>query len=147
MPLAISVLLAARNPVAAFRWQDGLGVLLVVAGIIGEAVADRQLRDFARDKSNHGRICDVGLWSWSRHPNYFFEFLGWLGYPLLAISAVYPWGWLAWSGAAVIYVLLVHLSGIPPLEEHMLRSRGDAFRAYQARTNAFFPAPPRNEAA
>jgi steroid 5-alpha reductase family enzyme len=89
--------------------------------------------------------CDVGLWGWSRHPNYFFEWLGWLAYPLLAIdlSGAYLWGWAALLGPACMYWLLVHVSGIPPLEAHMLERRRDEFRAHQARTNAFFPAPPR----
>jgi steroid 5-alpha reductase family enzyme len=55
----------------------------------------------------------------------------------------YAWGWIALSGPALMYWLLVYASGIPPLEAHMLRSRGDAFRAYQARVNAFWPGPPR----
>ena len=91
-------------------------------------------------------ICDVGLWGWSRHPNYFFEWFGWLAYPLLAIDlgGAYPWGFVALAGPVCMYWLLVHVSGIPPLEAHMLERRRDEFRAYQARTNAFFPAPPRS---
>jgi steroid 5-alpha reductase family enzyme len=69
----------------------------------------------------------------------------WLTYPLIAIDLTgqYPFGFLALAGPACMYWLLVYVSGIPPLEEHMLRSRGEAFRAYQHRTNAFFPGPPR----
>ena len=105
----------------------------------------RSCGDSARDPGNRNRICDVGLWGWSRHPNYFFEWFGWLAYPLLAIDSGggYPWGWAALAGPACMYWLLVHVSGIPPLEAHMLEYRRDEFRAYQARTNAFFPAPPR----
>jgi hypothetical protein len=92
-----------------------------------------------------GKVCDAGLWGWSRHPNYFFEWFGWLAYPLLAIdfSGVYPWGFAALLGPACMYWLLVYVSGIPPLEAHMLERRRDEFRAYQARTSAFFPVPPR----
>jgi steroid 5-alpha reductase family enzyme len=84
------------------------------------------------------------LWSWSRHPNYFFEWFGWLAYALFAIdfSGTYHWGWLALSGALCMYWLLNHVSGIPPLEEHMLKKYGDRFRAYRRRTSAFFPLPP-----
>lgn len=143
IPLGISILLAAWNPTQAFRIQDMLGILVLFAGIFGEALSDGELRRFRADPANRGRVCDQGLWGWSRHPNYFFEWLGWLAYPLLAIdfSGAYPWGWLALAGPACMYWLLVHASGIPPLEEHMLETRGAAFRAYQARTNAFFPAP------
>ena len=79
----------------------------------------------------------------SRHPNYFFEWLGWLAYPLFAIdlSGGYPAGWFALAAPAFMYWLLVHVSGIPPLEQQMLRTRGDAYRAYQQRTRAFVPLP------
>jgi steroid 5-alpha reductase family enzyme len=145
IPLALAVVLAAWNPLPELRLQDFLAVLVLFAGIFGEAVADRELRRFRADPINRGRICDAGLWGWSRHPNYFFEWFGWLAYPLFAIdlSGAYPWGWLALLGPACMYWLLVHVSGIPPLEEHMLARRGAEFRRYQARTNSFFPAPPR----
>ena len=84
-------------------------------------------------------MCDAGLWGWSRHPNYFFEWLGWLAYPLLAIDPAAAI--LAGSrcpAPAFMYWLLVYVSGIPPLEQQMLRSRGDAYRDYQARVSAFF---------
>jgi steroid 5-alpha reductase family enzyme len=145
IPLALSMVLAAWNPLSTLRLQDFLGVLVLAIGITGEGVADNELRRFRADSANRNRICDYGLWSWSRHPNYFFEWFGWLAYPLLAIDlgGGYPWGFVALLGPACMYWLLVHVSGIPPLEEHMLERRHDEFRKYQARTNAFFPAPPR----
>jgi steroid 5-alpha reductase family enzyme/acetyl esterase/lipase len=145
IPLALSVALAAWNPLPDLRVQDILAVLILLVAIAGEGVADAQLRRFRSDPANRNRVCEIGLWGWSRHPNYFFEWFGWIAYPLLAIDLtnVYPWGWIAIAGPLCMYWLLVHVSGIPPLEDHMLERRGDAFRAYQARTNAFFPAPPR----
>ena len=144
--LAISVLLAARNPRDGLGLADLAGIAVLVIAVLGEAVADWQLRQFRADPRNHGGICDRGLWGWSRHPNYFFEWLGWVAYPLFAINldGSTQWGWLALSGPAFMYWLLVHVSGIPPLELQMLRSRGDAFRAYQARVNAFIPFPNRS---
>ncbi len=145
--LALSMLLAAQNPVVEFRIQDWLALLVLAIGIAGETMADAQLRRFASDARNKGKVCDAGLWAWSRHPNYFFEWLGWLAYPLFAVdlSGAHPWGYLALTGPAFMYWLLVHVSGVPPLEAHMLRSRGDAFRAYQRRVPAFFPRPPRQD--
>jgi steroid 5-alpha reductase family enzyme len=145
VPLAMSVLLAAHSPAPELRVQDWLGMTILVVAIAGEAVADRQLRRFRANPANRSKVCDAGLWRWSRHPNYFFEWLGWLAYPVIAIdpSGGYSVGWLAIAGPACMYWLLAHVSGVPPLEAHMLRSRGDAYRAYQARTRAFFPAPPR----
>lgn len=145
VPLAAAMLLAAQNP-APLGWGDGLAILVLVGSIVGEAVSDRQLRNFRRDPAHRGLVCDSGLWAWSRHPNYFFEWAGWLAYPLLAIdlSGAYPLGWLALIGPVCMYWLLAHVSGIPPLEAHMLQTRGEAYRRYQARTSAFFPWPPRS---
>jgi steroid 5-alpha reductase family enzyme len=144
IPLALSMILAARNPAPGIRAQDILGLIVLAAGIIGEGISDSQLHRFRADPANRGRLCDVGLWRWSRHPNYFFEWLGWIAYPLFAIDlgGDYVWGYVALAGPLCMYWLLVHVSGIPPLEAHMLERRHDEFRAYQARTSAFFPAPP-----
>ena len=143
--LAICVMLAAQNPVAGMRLQDFSAALIFIVGVLGEATADGQLRRFKQVPANHGRVCDVGLWNWSRHPNYFCEWLCWLAYPLLAIdfSGGYPLGFLSLLALLCIYWLLVHVSGIPPLEAHMLRTREAAFKATCQRTNAFFPWPPR----
>jgi steroid 5-alpha reductase family enzyme len=140
--LALSMLLAAANPRTGLGVGDLAGVAVLASAVAGEAVADWQLRRFRADPRNHNLVCDHGLWGWSRHPNYFFEWLGWLAYPLFAIGA-WPWGWLALSGPLCMYWLLVHVSGIPPLEQQMLRSRGETYRAYQARVSAFFPLPNR----
>jgi len=144
VPLALSMLLAAHNPTPGLRIQDLAAVLILLVAVAGEAVADRQLRAFRRMPSKTSGICDIGLWRWSRHPNYFLEWFGWVAYAVIAIdlTGAYPVGWLALIGPVCMYWLLVHVSGIPPLEAHMLMTRGDAFRAYQARTSAFFPMPP-----
>jgi steroid 5-alpha reductase family enzyme len=141
--LALSVALAAHNPDPDLRSQDLVGLAMLVIAIVGEAAADHQLRRFKASDGNRYLVCDAGLWRWSRHPNYFFEWLSWVAYPILAIdfSGCNPYGWLALAAPAIMYWVLVHASGIPPLEQHMLRSRGDAFRAYQKRTRAFFPFP------
>lgn len=144
LPLALSVVIAAWKP-GATGLQDFLGALILLVAIGGETVADRQLRAFRADKGNRGKIADHGLWAWSRHPNYFFEWLGWVAYPVIAIDFAggYAIGWLALIGPAMMYWLLRYVSGVPPLETHMAETRGEAFRRYQARTSVFFPWPPR----
>lgn len=143
--LVVSVYAAAKRPGPAPSITDYVGLALLIISVIGEGIADRQLRTFTADKANRGKVCDKGLWAWSRHPNYFFEWLGWIAYPVIAISPDGGWwqGWLALIGPVLMYWLLVHVSGIPPLEIHMLKSRGEAFKSYMARTSAFFPLPPR----
>lgn len=139
--LAVSVWAAAHAPRPGLDRQDGLGIMILLLAIGGEGIADAQLRRFAA--ANPGKVADRGLWAWSRHPNYFFEWIGWFGYVAIAITPGYGPGWLTLIGPILLYWLLVHASGIPPLEAHMLRSRGDAFRAYQRRVSAFFPWPPK----
>jgi steroid 5-alpha reductase family enzyme len=150
IPLVFAIFVAARVPMAALRAQDYLGAAILFAGIAGEALADAQLKRFRKLPANAGRVCDAGLWRWSRHPNYFFEWFGWLAYPVIAISVdyplQYPWGWATLLAPAFMYWILVYVTGIPPLEAQMLRSRGDSYRAYQSRTSAFFPLPPQKGA-
>jgi len=140
-PLAIGIILAAHNPAALGQAQDALGLAIFLVGIVGGAIADRQLRAFAR--SGRGGVCDTGLWALSRHPNYFFEAVLWCAYAVIASAMDYPIGWLAWLAPASITLLLVRVSGIPPLEEHMLAKHGAAYRDYQSRTSAFIPLPPK----
>ncbi|ODN71950.1 DUF1295 domain-containing protein [Methylobrevis pamukkalensis] len=146
--LVAAVLLAAANPAPFPTLLDGLGLVIAVIAIGGETLADRQMEAFRRRMRAEGRkgaVCDAGLWGWSRHPNYFFEWLFWFAFPLIALApgGDHAIGWLAFAAPAFMYVLLVHISGIPPLEAHMARSRGAAFDAYRARVSAFFPWPPR----
>jgi len=141
--LSISILLAARNPAPGVRLADVIGAGLLVVAIAGESLADRQMKRFKATVSDPTAICDVGLWAWSRHPNYFFEWLGWLAYPVIAIRLADPWSWAALVGPAVMFAVLMIGTGVPPLEEAMLRSRGDAYRRYQAKVSLFFPRPPK----
>ena len=136
--LLLPILAAAASP-RPLGWIDAAAVAIAVTAFVGGGIADRQLHAFRSDPRNHGRVCDTGLWAWSRHPNYVFEWLHWWAYPLLALGT--PWAVLALIGPAFMYWLLVHVSGIPPLEAQMLRSRGDAYRAYQQRVSAFLPLP------
>ncbi len=147
IPLVFAIFVAAHVPEDALRPQDHVGIIILVASIAGEALADLQLKRFRKRPANRGRVCDVGLWRWSRHPNYFFEWLCWLAYPVIAIAIDdplgYPWGLASLLAPVFMYYFLVHVTGIPPLEGQMLRSRGAPYRDYQSRTSAFFPLPPR----
>ena len=142
--LVLSVFAAAHNSAPGLGAKDALGVLVFLGALAGAALSDEQLRRFKADPANRGKVCDVGLWGYSRHPNYFFEWLGWVAFPIIAISGAHLWGLAAFAAPALMYLLLAHVSGIPPLEAHMQRSRGAAFDLYRARVNAFFPGPQRN---
>lgn len=145
--LAATIFLAARNPASGLHWSDIAGLVVLSIAVFGEGRADAQLSEFRKNPENTGKVCDAGLWGMTRHPNYFFQWLGWSGYALIAIGPAGSWtlGWLALAGPIFMYWLLVHVSGIPPLEAHMLHSRGAAFAAYAKRVNAFWPGPSTQE--
>lgn len=148
VPLVIAIAVAAWNVERPLGVQDMLAAALLAVAIAGEGLADAQVRAHGKNPANRGTICTSGLWRWSRHPNYFFEWLAWLAYPVFAINldASHGWGWLALAAPVAMYLLLTRVSGIPLLEEHMVRKYGDPYRRYQRTTNAFFLLPPSSTA-
>jgi steroid 5-alpha reductase family enzyme len=143
--LTLAMLAAARNPSPFPAWSDIAGMALLAAAVLGEGVADAQLAHYKADSAHRGGVCDTGLWGLSRHPNYFFEWLGWLAYAVIAIgpTGAQPLAWIALIGPAFMFVLLRFVSGVPPTEAAMAASRGAAFERYRARVSPFFPLPPR----
>jgi steroid 5-alpha reductase family enzyme len=135
-------LVAAQNPAARFHALEYAGAVLWLVALSGEAVADAQLARFKRDPARRGQVCDTGLWRYSRHPNYFFEWLIWVAFFVFALAS--PWGWVTIISPAGILFLLLRVTGIPLAEEQSLRSKGDAYRAYQRTTSAFVPWPRRS---
>ena len=121
-------------------WLRGLGAALAAAGVLGEAVADAQLARWKRDPARRGQVCDAGLWSWSRHPNYFFEWYFRIGHAIYGVAFA-PRGLVALAGQVVILASILKVSGIPATEAQALRSKGDAYRTYQARVPAVVPMP------
>lgn len=141
--LAAPFLLAVGRPEARFTVLDWLALALFVVAQTGEALADAQLASFKKNPSNRGRVCEAGLWAFSRHPNYFFVSLTWLGFALFALPAA--WGWLGLVAPASILYLLLFVTGVPMTEEQALRTKGDAYRDYQRRVSAFVPWFPKAE--
>jgi steroid 5-alpha reductase family enzyme len=140
--LALPFLFPVLNATPLFHAVELAGLALWLLAMAGEAVADAQLATFKRDPANRGRVCDVGLWRYSRHPNYFFEWLIWVALALLALGSA--WGWLGLIAPAAILYLLLRVTGIPLNEEQSIRSKGDAYRRYQKTTSAFIPWFPRS---
>lgn len=134
----------AANPQEGFSGWIAAAIAMWLLSVGGEAMADRQLARFRANPANKGHTCREGLWRYSRHPNYFFEWLHWFTYVLLAVGS--PLWWLAWSGPVVMYVFLRYLSGVPFTEKQALRSRGEDYRRYQQTTPMFFPWIPRRTA-
>jgi steroid 5-alpha reductase family enzyme len=123
-------------------WLVVLGVALWFAGIGGVTLADAQLARFKRSGDSHGRTCREGLWRYSRHPNYFFEWVHWCSYVPLAAAS--PWWWAPILVAAALLYFVLFVTGIPPTEAQSVASRGEDYRDYQRTTSAFVPWPPRS---
>ncbi|MEX2606010.1 MAG: DUF1295 domain-containing protein [Kiritimatiellia bacterium] len=120
---------------------DAMGLLIAISAIALESLADRQLAGFRADPGTSGQVCTRGLWRYSRHPNYFFEWVHWFGYVAMGVGGSL---WiLTLSGPFFMFLFLRFLTGVPHAERQSLRSRGDAYRAYQQTTSVFFPWIPR----
>jgi len=137
---SLPMLVASMNPHPVGP-QDFAGVLVWAIALSGEALADRQLASFRKKSGTGSMVCQEGLWRYSRHPNYFFEWLHWWAYVLLGWSG--PQGWLTLAGPLLMFLFLFKITGIPPTERQALASRGNAYREYQRTTSIFVPWPPR----
>jgi steroid 5-alpha reductase family enzyme len=136
---ALPMLVAGRSTAALNAWEwAGLSIWCIA--IVGEWQADRQLARFRAEPENRQRVCKIGWWRYSRHPNYFFEWLHWCSY--VPFAAFAPAGWLAVFAPLAMYYFLNFVTGIPPAEAQAVTKRGDEYREYQRRTSPFFPLPP-----
>jgi steroid 5-alpha reductase family enzyme len=140
---SLPFLVAASNHHMSWTPWMVAAVVVWVGSLGGEWIADRQLDHFRSRPGNRGKTCREGLWRYSRHPNYFFEWLHWFAYVLLSIGS--PWWWLSLAGPLLMGASLVWFTGIPFVEAQSLRSRGDDYRRYQQETSMFFPWPPKRK--
>ncbi len=138
---AFPMLSVALNAEPMWGLLDVLAILIWLTSIVGASIADAQLAAFKSRPDSHERVCNVGLWRYSRHPNYFFEWLQWWAYALVAIGS--PWWWVALAGALIMLFFLLKVTGIPPAEARLLETRGEAYREYQRITSVFIPMRPR----
>jgi steroid 5-alpha reductase family enzyme len=143
--LSLPFLLACLDTRAPLGFLEKFAAGLWLVSMIAEAVADQQLNAFKKKPENQGKTCRDGLWKYSRHPNYFFEWLIWVAYAVFALAS--PWGWVGLISPALILYFLLGATGIPATEAQALRSRGNEYRAYQRTTNSFVPWFPKKEQA
>lgn len=147
MQVVVSMLLSIAFLVPSYRSSTPatgwivLAVALWIVSVVGEGMADRQLKHFSQNPANHNAVCRAGLWRYSRHPNYFFECVHWLAYIALSIGT--PWGWFTSLPPVLMAFLLLKLSGIPLLEESMAKRR-PGYADYMRTTSALIPWPPRH---
>lgn len=119
-----------------------VGVAVWLVGLVFESVGDLQLARFKADPANEGEVLDHGLWRYTRHPNYFGDFLVWWGLYLTAATTASWWWTLA--SPVLMSVLLMRVSGVTLLEDSLSR-RLDQYERYRRRTSAFFPLPPKDD--
>jgi len=135
--LAIPFFIITTNTAGELSVWEYVGATLWAIAFAGESVADWQLKEFKKGVANKGKVCDVGLWNYSRHPNYFFEWLMWVAYFVFALAS--PYGYLSVISPLVILYLLLKVTGIPATEEQSIRSKGELYKAYQKTTSVFVP--------
>jgi steroid 5-alpha reductase family enzyme len=136
LPVQVGVLRAEAWPLSAT-----VGLAVWIAGLFFESVGDYQMARFKADPRNRGQVMDRGLWRYTRHPNYFGDFLVWWGLYLVAAEPA-SWWWTV-VGPLLMSFLLVRVSGVRLLESS-LRRRLEGYEEYVRRTNAFIPWPPRD---
>jgi len=141
--LALPFWFIAVDPDHGWGLWETIGMVVSLLGIVGESVADAQMSRFKAKHACSTAVCNMGLWHYSRHPNYFFESVIWLGFYLFACGS--QWGWTTIHSPCVIIFLLLKVTGIPPSEAASLLRRGPAYRAYQQSTSPFIPWPPKPE--
>lgn len=138
---ASPILVGSYTPVEpGLGLTDYLGVAIWIVALCGESLADHQLERFRSDPRNRGEVCRMGLWSWSRHPNYFFEWVHWFAYVLIGWHGSH--GWLTLFGPVAMLLFLFRFTGIPITEKQALRNRGEKYRKYQKEVSSFLPLPP-----
>ncbi len=129
------IILVNANPQPGLNLLDYLGLLVWLVGFYFESVGDKQMAEFKKEPANKGRIINVGLWKYSRHPNYFGEATMWWGIFLLSLSV--PLGWSAIISPLAITLLLLYVSGVPMLEKKY--KDNPEFQEYAKVTSKFFP--------
>ena len=137
--LSAPFLFAVMNPEPSLSSLELAAACLWAVAMIGEVTADQQLHGFKSNPANKGRTCRIGLWNYSRHPNYFFEWLIWVSYALFAAAS--PMGWVAVFAPLLMLYFLFKVTGIPATEAQALRTKGEDYRRYQESTSVFVPWP------
>ena len=139
--VSLTFLAILLNPETIISQWEIIGLIVWTVSLVCLTISDRQLANFRKDSSNKGLTCRVGLWNYSRHPNYFFEWLIWFSYAVMTIGS--PYFWLSLAVSIVMYIFITRISGIPFTEMQALKSRPEDYKKYQQTTNAFFPWVPR----
>jgi len=138
----VAITASERAPIDMFFW---VGAAIWVLGFVWEVIADSQKKAFRGDPANAGKFINVGLWRWSRHPNYFGEITLWTGILIMAVPVLSGWSWLVVISPIFVFLLLTRISGVNLQDGQAKKRWGDdeAYQRYRANTPVLFPRPPR----
>ncbi len=139
--ISLPIVMAAGNEIVGLRWPLTAGIVVWIIGFAIESISDKQLANYLSDKKNKGKVLDTGLWRYSRHPNYFGELTQWWGIGIIAIQSSF--GWIGLLGPLLLTILIVFVSGIPPIEKR--REGNAAYQEYKKRTSPLIPLPRNRE--
>ena len=135
--LATPFFILAMNTAPELSILEKMGAGMWFISIIGEGISDWQLKKFKGNPENKGKVCQYGLWNYSRHPNYFFQLMIWIS--VFTFSLTTPYGWISIICPLTIGYLIFKVTGIPMTEEQSIRSKGDLYKEYQRTTSVFVP--------
>ena len=153
--LAIPIFLISVSPLTQLAFLEIIGFTIFILSIVFETVADYQKLKFLKEMKRQNKknmVCDIGLWKFTRHPNYFAEWMVWNGLIIASIPSYISlfdsealWLWIMIGVALlytsrIMYITLVYLTGAVPSEYYSAQKR-PAYKAYQQSTNIFFPGP------
>lgn len=135
--LSVPFVLINLNADSSLKFVEWIGIGIWVLGFVGESLSDHQLKKFKAKPENQGKVCDNGLWYYSRHPNYFFEWVIWVAYFVMALGSA--WGFVSLICPVLMLYFLLKVTGIRYTETHLLKSRGQAYEEYMRTTSSFVP--------
>jgi steroid 5-alpha reductase family enzyme len=135
--LSLPFLIACLNPQPEINWLERLGAVVWFVAVVGESLSDHQLKQFKKIHANKDEVCQAGLWHFSRHPNYFFEWLIWVAFWIFALGS--PLGCAMIYCPALMLYFLIRVTGIPMTEALAVKTKGEKYRTYQRTTSQFVP--------
>ncbi len=147
LTLATTLAAITSNNKVPFEWVGIVGSIIWLIGIIIEAIADQQKTNFRNKPENKNRFINNGLWSWSRHPNYFGEIMIWIGIAIISLPVLQGWQWLMLISPIFVFLLITKVSGVPQLESRADEKWGteEDYQQYKNNTSVLIPLPPKNK--